>query len=76
MKKLVNNIIKHMSSIKRTYGNNGELLKVEMSKEMKARAERYYKKTKRAQFIDQVITPLIITLSVTAILTAYYLALN
>lgn len=63
-------------SIKRYYGDSGLLLKVEMSKEMKARVARYYKKTKRAQFMDTVVMPALVIILGIGLIIAYYLILN
>lgn len=58
-------------SIKRYYGDNGELLRYEMSKEMKEWAARYYKKTRRAQLIDAVMPFVVIVVGVGALVVWY-----
>lgn len=62
-------------SIKRHYGDNGELLRYELSNEMKQRAKRYYNKQKRAQLIDAIM-PFIIIVAGTAFFVAVYLINN
>jgi hypothetical protein len=62
-------------SVKRHYGDDGQLLRYELSKEMKQRAARYYKKQKRAQLID-AIAPYIIIIVAVSLMTAYYLIMN
>ena len=62
-------------SVKRTYGDNGELLRYEMSKEMKARGVWYANKCKRNQVIDTVM-PFIISIAAGVLLAAWYLMNN
>lgn len=62
-------------SINRTYGDNGKLLRVEMTKEMKERGVRYANKCKRNQIIDAVM-PFVISFSVAILLAVWYLINN
>ena len=62
-------------SIKRFYGDNGQLLRYEMSKEMKERGVRYANRCKRNQIIDAAMPFVVVALGV-GFLVAWYLVIN
>ena len=65
--------------IKRYYNDHGALVRYEISKEMKSRAARYYKATKRAQLLASIKDTAIsfgISLTVVSLLVAWYLINN
>ena len=59
-------------SVKRYYGDNGQLLRYEITKEMNTRGKRYYK---RAQMVED-LKAFGVTFAVFGALTVWYLINN
>jgi hypothetical protein len=61
--------------IKRYYGDNGELIRYEITKEMNSRAKRYYKSSRKAERINDIMSLVVIIVGI-GLMVAWYLINN